>query len=331
VGNKLGWIIAGAMLSVFVILIVTLVLWPEGPTPPTRATTMPGRLDKKTIDVPISKIVDQVPSQSGNAGDDYAEAATLYEKRKEELLSALSEANGNIANLPAEGVNILESIHENVSRGARKKDMRFTTVHNDKTFLMTHQLLGALRLQRVGTALNKLGQYYIATGKMNKAREMYEDYFLLGWHMINERSRYHMVTSGVGNQREAIRGLATVAKDAGDQAKLDTLQKYADQMDALSDFYRMKLKFIWKAQPRKYAGDVFNIAQNDEDRAWRAEAILFLGVLKYTQGHEPDLELIAEMLDKYTKSDDPYIRTAAQSATDFPITEFRRLDAIEVE
>lgn len=330
-GNKLGWIIAIGMLSVFVILIVTLVLWPEGPTPPTRATTTPGRLEKKTIDVPIGKIVAEVPTGPGNAGDDYAEAATLYEQRKDDLLKALSQAGGNLADLPADGVNILESIHEIVSRGTRKKDMRFTTVHNDKTFLMTHQLLGALRLQRVGTALSKLGQYYLAIGKTDKARQAYEDEFVLGWHMMNERSRYHMVTSGVGNQREAIRGLATVATEADDQAKLPVLQKYLDQMDALSDFYRMKLGFIWKAKPREYAGDVFNIARNDEDRAWRAEAILFLGVLKYTQGHEPDLELIAELLDQYAKSDDPYIRAAAESAAEFPITEFRRLDAIEVE
>jgi hypothetical protein len=328
VGNKLGWILAGSMLAVFVIVVVTLVLWPEGPTPPTDATTTPGRLDLKTIEMSPETIVGSVPSGAGNAGDDYAEAVEL---RQAEEATIIKTFGAGIDDPTAEGLRLFERIDEIVARGTKKKEMRFTTIHADETFKMTHRMAGALRLQEIGTVLNKLAQHYLAVGKTDRAREVWKREFILGMHMINERSRPHMVTSGIGNQREAVRGLAAIARKEGKQDRLETLQAYTDQMNDLSDFFRMKLGFIWKAEPREYAGDVFNIARNDEDRAWQAEAVLFLGVLKFTQGHEPDLELIDTLLKKYRGSDDPYIRTAAEAAEAFTRKEFRRLDAIDVE
>jgi hypothetical protein len=316
------------MLAAFAIVVVVFVLMPEGPTPPTDATTTPGRLEKKTIAVSPEKIVGSLPNGGGNAGEEYFQAAQRYYDDKQLLIDTFG--NG-IENPSAEGLAAFEAIHALAAKGAGKKEMRYTTVFRDKTFKMTHRLKGALDLQRVGTILDKLAQHYFAVGKKQQAREVWTHEFILGMHMINERSRPHMVTSGIGNQREAIKGLAKLARDAGDEKTVETMQGYLDELNDLSAFFRMKLGFIWKAKPQDYAGDVFNIAENDQDRAWQAEAVLFLGVLKFTQGHKPDLEYIDTLIKKHLASDDPYIRTAAEAAEAFTRKEFRGLNDIDVE
>lgn len=331
-GNKLGWILAGGLLAIFVLVIVVFVILPQfDTTPPTDLTTAPGALDLKTADAPLDAIAGRRPSATGNAADDYYAAVLAYENNKQDLLDAVGRAE-TAAGIPTEGVAIMEDIHSHVAEGTKKKGMRFTTVKDDQEFLMIRQINGARRLSFMSSALKKLGDYYLANGRHEKAKSVYVDEFLMGWHMSAERSRPHMVITGIGVQREGLRGLIAAANATGDSKTAQAATDYLDELDTVSSFQREKLTWIWRADPFEYAGDVFNIIENDKDPAWRVEGILFLGVLKHTQAtKKADSKHIRKLIDKYKNSSDPYEKAAAVAAERFSEQDFNRIDSISLD
>ncbi len=313
-GNKLGWILAGVMVGAVLIVLLIVLVSGSATTPPTEATTRPGALDLKTIDLPIESVVGYTPSQGGNAADDYAAAINVA--RNEEI-----EQKGL---RPADALTVYERVLSLAQAGAQKKEMKYTTVHSPDRFPVESSVPHARNLAVVGSMLNLLGRHYLDAGNIEKARAAYNTQMVLGWHMMNERCRARVTIAGCGEMRQAMRGqrsgasggLLAIAAATNDSKLKEALRAWDSQINALSSFSHSKMRNVWKPKPE--TGDLFNIINNDEDRAWRADALLMLGLAKFTHANVTnDKKYIDELLEEYSESDDPCLRAAARSAKEF--------------
>jgi hypothetical protein len=104
--------------------------------------------------------------------------------------------------------------------------------------------------------------------------------------------------------------MAKAGKDVA--GRLDAAQKYDE---AVSTFETVQGD-VWGAlyHNRPPLGDVYNIAEHHEDRAWRIYAILTLSSCRYLASEKGDLKYIQKLLDRFAKSPDEYERAAAKIA-----------------
>ena len=72
-------------------------------------------------------------------------------------------------------------------------------------------------------------------------------------------------------------------------------------------------------------GDVFNVAENDKDRSWRIQAILSLGIVKFTATKRGDLRRVRKIIDKNVAGDDPLAAAAAKAAKELTARQFNQL------
>jgi len=323
-GNKLGWILAAVLVVGLIVAVILTMAFPSHSRP--KATMKEGMLDLQTVNVPISEIAGAEPSGEGNAADNYDEAARLAVEQKVVVagaLTAIMDAKGGPAAIDPAALEALRKIDRLVAAGTRKKKMQYLFVYTPKNLEVHIRVEELMRLYEVAGAMNALGRYYICQQKYSDADQVYRHLMVMGWHMVKERSHIHMVRMGMGFQRTAWQGMMSLSNAQGDtdKARLKTLGRYETALIVLSDFYIEKQKIIWTPQP--YPGDVFNIVVNDKDRAWRVQAILTLGLIKFSAAEEGDQDYIQELLEELVDDEDPIVAAAAKAAKNLKIEEYR--------
>lgn len=327
-GNKMGWAIAGGILAVFVLVLVVLIIVPSrATTPPTEATTSPGALALHAIEIPVEQVVGYTPSEGGNAGDDYARAVATVEESEDDLRLGLRGGD-----FSPEARAIAETVYEHVRAGAAKAEMRYAVEHTGGELEVDPSPDFCQPINRVATLLDRLARDLLAMDMPEEAAKVWRAEFVLGWHLSRERALAGVVRTGYGIQREALRstsggrvkgGLLKVAQLADDGEQVGRLEAYLARLDDVSAFHREKYTVVWNRDFFKHAGDVFNVMNNDEDRAWRNEAILALGPLKFTQAnHENDMAYINEQIEAHKQADDPVAAAAARAAERFTKAQF---------
>ena len=325
-GNKLGWILAAVLVGGLIVVIVLTVAFPGHSRP--KATLKEGMLDLQKVEMPISEIVGSEPDGDGNAADNYANAATLAVEEKVAVTNALKtirDAKGAAAEIDPGALETLRKIDRHVAAGARKKKMQYLFVYTPKTLEVHIRVEELARLAEVAGAMNVLGQYYICQKKFADADQVYKHLMVMGWHMINERSHIHMVNMGMGFQRMAWQGLwdSSNAQGHKDKKHLETLQRYETKLITLVDFYIQKQKIVWNTRP--HPGDIFNVIENDKDRAWRVQAVLALGLIKFSAGEGGDQDYIKELLEDLVDDEDPIVSAAAKAAKNLTAAEYRKI------
>jgi len=331
VGNKLGWIIGIGLVVVVALVITFTVIFPS-PSRPTVDTTVRGTLEFKKIDASPVLVLGHEPAGPGNAGDDYAKAVKLYKTSPEEFDEALrSRVEVAMGEWPLTGqvLSAFEQMDRLVAAGAKKKDMEYTFVHTPKTFDVSLSYGPADDLQKLGGALETLALHYYSKKKYAEARKVLEHLFTLGWHMTNERVRVDMVSRGLSVQGTAIETLLSVYKvwDSGGNdphtAQTADLEKYNRARRAMRRTYDRKVKVVWNTKPKP--GDVFNIIENDKDRAFRVQGLLALGIVKFTARTRGDERRAGDLIKDYSESSDPYEAAAAKAAGAMTRIEFNQL------
>jgi len=308
VGNKLGWIIAGVLVAALIIVIVLVALIPKWQrSKPTRTTLAKGFMELVTVKESPAVILGAEPGEAGNAGDDYQKAVELYKANSTKL--EFAENAGDMTEL-------LKQIHAHVAAGAKKAKMEYTFVHTPKKFVIGYRHEPAVELQRLSHALELLGKHYLENDQYAEAELVYKDELVLGWHMVNERSRAHMVQAGINVQFLALRGLNSVYsnRDGENQKSFQKLQTYSDSLEPLERAYSEKSRLVYSRKPEP--GDIFNIVENDKDRAWRVQAILVAGIVRFTAASEGDVNYANELIKKYVDSNDKFEQAAAVAARD---------------
>ena len=305
-GNKLGWILAGVLLAALIIVIVLVALIPKWQrSKPTRATLAKGFMELMTVKESPAVVLGAEPDGAGNAGDDYQKAVELYKANSTKL---------EFADDAGEMVDLLKQIHAHVAAGAKKAKMEYSFIHTPKKFVIGYRHEPAVELQKLSHALELLGKHYLDKQQYTEAEKVYKDELVLGWHMVKERSRAHMVQAGINVQFLALKGLNDrySARENEDQQLFQKLQTYSDALEPLERAYGEKTRVVYSRKPEP--GDIFNIVENDKDRAWRVQAILVAGIVRFTAAKEGDVNYANELIKKYVTSSDPFEQAAAVAA-----------------
>jgi hypothetical protein len=317
-GNKLGWIIAGIGLTVVIVVILMLVVFPS-PDKPTRDTRQAGTLDLQAPATPISKLGVN-PLGGGNAGDDYAKAVEHYQRNDEDFKRIWQKlADSHKTTLNENELAMCNTLLLRMKPAMGKKEMRYTLVYTPSQLKISAFADGSDDLFRLWEVLECLRTHYERTNQTDKAIKLTQHELVLGWHMMNERARANMVQTGLTIQKHAAQILAENYRQKKDNAKAQAAQNYRDEIAGIDGEYTRKFRFVWTLKRRSDGkqgpnpGDIFNIIENDQDRAWRVEGLLMVGWLKFSEkSNRGNMRAIKNFWQQYSASDDPLLRAAAE-------------------
>jgi molecular chaperone GrpE (heat shock protein) len=94
-------------------------------------------------------------------------------------------------------------------------------------------------------------------------------------------------------------------------------------LNALNEFEAVfENKAIIFQRARFNAGDIWNIAENDKDRAWRVQAILAMGLIRFTHTSKANTARNNKLIERFLNSKDPLEKAAAQAAKAYTETDF---------
>lgn len=322
--SKAGWIIAAIILIAVGGFLVKTLLFPTA-TPPSAATLTKGFMDVITPASSITTVLKTLPDKSGNAGDNYYEAVKVFEKDRDLITDTMEElSDGTAVGL---ALSFPQKMYEAIAAGSMKKDLRYVLVHAPKVLPVDANLDAADSLFHTANAVNHLGMYYIKKGQVPQAQKLYEDLLRMGWHLVQAREHVQMVLVGFQVQEMALQGLKRALDPQKDQTRIAAIDKYLADVEAAMSLYKKKLyEVVWKLHDgRFHPGDAFNVLQNDKDRAWRVQAALVMGGVRYTATKSGDVRYCKLLLQKYSKDEDPILAAAAKASLELSLTDFRRI------
>jgi len=324
-GSKIGWILAGVIILAVAVFIMFTQMNIFGPSPeePTAATTAEGILDFQEVDADVTVVLPAKPTGSGNAAEDYAAAGKAADENELSITDYYKDATKKGETVPSDIAAKMESIRKLVAAGASKENFDYVLNVTGNKFravpLVKFHDEFVNPLQKASIMMGILAKYHRAMSNTDEALAIQRDRFTMGWHMMNERARVPVVMGGVKIQRDAIKGMIRIysaSEKAEDKTKVANLRSYNNQLKNVYAIFMAKMDIVGGISPN--AGDVFNIIENDQGRAWRIEGLLLLGPFKYGEAHHAgNLKKAEELMGQFSKSDDPYEKAAAQRSIDF--------------
>ncbi|MBN1943911.1 MAG: hypothetical protein JW849_11510 [Phycisphaerae bacterium] len=312
-GNKLGWVLSGVLLAGLIGYLLFTVVFPT-PDGPTSETTRRGVLDVQAPQTPLKDVLGFEPAGAGDAGDDYAAAIEFHNQHQDEF-KAMHERleKDETATLEITDLELARALLKLLAPAAKKETMTYTFVHTPTALRVSAFADGAEDFENLSRVLQCLMEHYNRARQIPESAAPAQAMFLMGWHLMNERARFALTASGMEYQDAAGRALLEVYKDAGDAKKLEAMETYLDELLFAHKLTMDKQRIVWSYDPKP--GDVFNIIENDQDRAWRVEGTLTLGALKFRQrGRRGNMRKIEQLLEASQASDEELIRAAGEVA-----------------
>jgi hypothetical protein len=339
VGNKVGWILALAVIIV-VVGIAYFTIFEPLPSPP-RDTLDPSVLTLKSVDMPLADVIGFEPNEPGNAADDYQKAVTLWLMHGKEIeatgdadhFDALAAAKDSWAD---PGMQACKEIAAHVAAGARKKTMEYTFRYTPKQLKIRYRHKHADHLYKVAVSVQQVYMMHKARMEFPQAEKPLQHMFVLGIHLFQERSLPYVSTTGLDIQLAALKWLQELynAWPGAPRHRLALIGQYEHQLSVIRELCRKKRQWLWDnipatdprtGDPILAPGDVFNIAEHDQDRAWRVQAIIALGPMKYRITGRGDSRKTRKLIEWFLMSKDPLEEAAAQAASKMTQDEFRGL------
>jgi len=325
--NKITGIIFGIIMLLIVGGVVVKVFVFPSQDAPTRATNKKGFMEVIEFGAPVTPILDAEPSGSGNAGVHYAKAIEVYLANEKAIFEAAAAVSGGDLTADShvpQALKALEEIRGHVATAAQQAGMNFLAENASGKLAVSKHQPDVKNLGMAIDMLDMLGDYYIKNDRLEDAKAVFKDMFTAGWHMIKARSHMHMVTYGLDIQQSALNGLSkSIPKDTDPEEARQLRIPLRNHMEAINEFsdkYEEKAEIFAKALFD--AGDIWNIADNDKDRSWRVQAILAMGLIKYTHLSKANASYNNAMIEKFLKSDDPVEKAAAEAAKAYTQVDF---------
>lgn len=324
-GAKLGWIIGGLMVLVIVLVVVFAVLFPPYSEPTDSAKA--GQLDIHQVPQSVATVLGAVPSEAGDAGDDYARALELITKNSQTLEDAMGKIGEGSAIEPA-ALGVFLDVDKHCAAAAKKEKMAYSAAHDlEPAEVVLYQPV-VRDFVKISEALEHLAYYQSQVEKnLPAAIETRKHHFALGYHMERERLYVTVVQEGLAIQKRACdnrndgTGLAQLYEAAGDKKKAQAAKDFADAADEVLQFHEQKYAYLCKLKPNP--GDVFNVAANDKDPAWRLQAILELGMIRHTAQQRGDEKYANKLIDEILSDGSEMEKQAASAAKTVTVEELR--------
>jgi hypothetical protein len=314
-GSKIGWILSVVLVLGLVGFVLYMVMVPS-PSEPTFATGGEDFVRVHSIRVSPAVFLGAEPSAPGNAADDYRQAVAVFKTLEPEMRRTYGRLNDITGGRYAPPPNVLEARNKIVAfavAGAAKKNMEY---YSPDKLAVKSNCQPAADLTDVTTALEILVAWHTAGKRYDQEEQALRTIFIMGWHMANEHTRAGMILEGLTAQERVLNTLDELYQE-WDPKKHEALLKgereYGASLGEVKRFQETKWKAIWKDRPEP--GDLYRIIRLDQDRAWRVEALLALGVVRFThEQFKGDMRVTLELLNQYSQDPDPYLRAAARCA-----------------
>jgi hypothetical protein len=343
-GNKTGWIVGGILLAAVVIFLMLFVFSPLPSAP--YMTNEPGFMELKVPQTPLDAIIPAAPTGAGNAADDYAKAMTFYKQHAADIDRTADIAPYNAATASPDpwanpDFKACRDLADIVAEGAKKAEFRYTFVLTPKKLKPYFQVDFARDMYQI--CLGPFQCYQVCKDRKEypKAEKYMQDTFILGWHMFNERMLADMSMQGLDIMVEAVRYLQELYRvwPEAPKDRLRSLKEYENELLSIREYDRKKKRLLWdslplnlsKAGDQFYPGDVLVMAEKEEDHAWKVQAVLTLGPMKYRAVGRGDVKMALSLIQKYLRSEDQLLKAAAECSNDMTKDQYQRLGLIEEE
>lgn len=343
-GNKTGWIVSGILLAGVLIFLYFFVFNPLPSAP--YLTNEPGFMELKVPQTPLNAIIPAAPSGPGNAADDYAKALTFYKLHAVEIDNTADIAPFNAATASADpwanpDFKACRDLADLVAEGAKKAEMRYTFVMTPKKLKPYFQVDYARDLYQISLGPSQCYMVHIERKEYAQAEKRMTDMFILGWHMFNERALADMSMQGLDIMAVGVLRLQELYNiwPEAPKDRLRSLKEYENELLGIREYDKQKKRLLWdslpsylsKAGDQFYPGDVLVMVENEQDHAWRVQAVLTLGPMKYRAVGRGDLKQAKSLIQKYLRSEDPLLKAAAECANELTREQYQRLGMIEDE
>ncbi|MBI5723905.1 MAG: hypothetical protein HZA50_08110 [Planctomycetes bacterium] len=266
------------------------------------------------------------PEQPGDAAEDYVKAMAEYNRNAKSIHDGIDAAK-DPAKLDAAVVGLLKGVQTHIAAATQKKEMRFTFVYTPKSFEVSPEYAPIKELDDdLMRLLYVLAVYHVAKGEFPAAQEAMKQMYTFYWHSAQDGSRVTMV---VGGEKLGLWATYLLAKEVfarWDEQHVRQAgrinEKLKQQVQAGDD----KFQRVWGPNPSP--ADIFAIIAYDEDRAWRIDAILALGMLKFSHASDGQVAMkVADLIERYSVSEDPLESAAAKAAKEFTREQFDKIQA----
>jgi hypothetical protein len=311
-GNTLGWKISAVLFAVA----IAVGLWLRSQmqiTGPTALSLDPKNLAELTPPVAAQTIVAQ--DQPGDAGDQYLDAARLYQDDSDACDEYARTASGP---LPPPMQAVVGAAHFSQMNLFSKDPSSQIDYQSD------HPQLD--NLAKVGQDMEAAALLLRRAGKFQESRQLLDAAYAMGLNLLRERVNHDEYFQGMGVMDGALTGLSELESDSSQKqsllAQADGMVNY-DQQSVQPIFET--LQSIDPVKIARNAGDVFRFAALSHERMFRVEAILKLGRYRFDAARPADQLAAPRFLRSFSKDPDPVIRAAAGAALGLTLEQYRMI------
>lgn len=181
------------------------------------------------------------------------------------------------------------------------------------------------RLALAGRALNRVALHDHQQGRNADAARGFYATLSLGHKLLQHRTTYAELSTGLGLMSEAVTGLRLVFGDR------PVLMRLLDQLRLEGE----RTLAVWTAISTvdgelvsRHNGDVCHIATHSNERVWRVEATLKLGRMKFdvgVRGTPADQRRARRLIQQLRSDPDPAVAFAARLASELTLEDYRTL------
>jgi hypothetical protein len=313
----------GASVGLVVIIVVVVLLVLNGrnsigsPTDETSGAV----LKKIDLKLDLGKVITPPPSEDSGA-------AAIYEAAVKEVVAMGDDFMTNVKSEPEpEKKPGFKSIMDKLEEAA-DKGLGNTTLNFDAVLPMQPDREWRIRdtLYTMGQVASKAATSMRSDKKRDEALKASRAVLIFGDRLFNQGGYVAYKSAGLGCVSEGLAGLEAYYSerffpDAGKEAAAKELyESYRKQTES----WNKKEKLVRRIPPLD-PGDLWNLAEHDEDRAWRADGLMWLGVAKWTNASGAQRSAIQKYLESKMASADPLTAQRAKLAAEFKREDVRTM------
>lgn len=318
-GNRLGWMLAAGLVIVMIVAIAAAYVVTGKRTEPTAFSRDSANLAE--IKLPRNPR-ELLPPQSrdADAGDIYWRAVADYQKNINEYERLATTFDAKRA-LALDGVKAVLEAADYRRAALFAGRLEAAVGYGSRP--------GVIALHRVGAVVSRLGTDYAQKAQFEDARKYLLASYVLGFHLCDQRMSRLQLSAGLGLMAQSATVLKQIENADGNAAGG---KRYEEFVSAYQSYYAERVepmeRVLTSIDPKvlsTHVGDVFEIVDNSQERVWRVEGVLKLGMFKYYTNTAGDRRAAVSKVKSMLDDPDPAVKAAALAARELTIAQYRTI------
>ncbi|NNM85075.1 MAG: hypothetical protein HKL96_04870 [Phycisphaerales bacterium] len=317
-GYKLGFILAGIVIAIFIAVFVFALL-PSHLPPPTDKTLTAGFMDAIAIKSNLNSLK---PEQIGSgAGFTYIKA---YQKMCD-LAPSLRAIRGISRDPNPENNRDFMAIVSLLQQAAGKTVNRRHLLFIKQAPLPSVQDLVQMRLEAMGTATIMVGENDKLQSHFKQALKAYQAALMLGYNEWKYGLFLDVRTAGLDTLSSAVDAIRSYYGHGKTKSEFphDAANNLHNSLKNTVQTWYKKYAIVHSTDP--YAGDMANIIKHDQDITWRIEAMINLGIARWSTSDASEAKAILKFLQKWQHNPNAYLSAAAKRSANITRADIRAM------